>query len=73
MILHEFLQTLSHLKLILIWEIFHQAVDLQSLSRTLSQKFESDDLKSVLHRGGNFTRMWAGDFGDGERLSNDEE
>ena len=47
-ILHEFLESLTHLQLILVWEVLHQPRNLQSLLGALLQKLERNDLQTML-------------------------
>ena len=67
------LQTLSHLQLILVREVLHQAGDLESLLSAFLEQFEGDDLQSLLDRVRNLTRMRSRDFRHGVRLPDHEE
>ena len=67
------LQTLSHLQLILVREVLHQAGDLESLLSALLEQLEGDDLEAKLDCIGDFARVRSGNLSDWVRLSDHEE
>ena len=67
------LQSLTHLELILVREVFHESRDFQTLALALLQELKRYDLQSVLDSGRDFTRMRARNFGDRIRLPYDKD
>lgn len=70
MVLHELFESLPHLKLVLIWKVFHQTRDFETLLSALPEELERDDLKSVFDGIGYLPRMWTWDLCHRIRLSN---
>jgi hypothetical protein len=67
------LQSLSHLQLILVREVFHQPRDLEALACALLEELEGDYLESEFDRVRDFARMWSRNFSNGVCLPSNEE
>ena len=67
-----YLESLAHLKFVLIRKVLHQSRNLQSFLGTLLKKLERDDLQTMLDRSGDLSRMWSRNLCYGICLANDE-
>ena len=65
-------QSLPHLQLILVWEVFHQPRYFQTLPLAFLEQLESNNLQPILDSIRNLSRMGPWDLGDGVRLADDK-
>ena len=68
-----YLEPLSHLKLILIREIFHQSGDLQTFSLAFLEQLEGNHLQTVFDSIGDFAGVRSRNFSDRICLPDDKE